>query len=50
MGGRHTAAPRPFADSDLNLLLDALGEDAAARVLYDNAITFYRPGDAATPA
>jgi predicted TIM-barrel fold metal-dependent hydrolase len=43
-------APRPFADSDLKLLFDALGEDAAARVLYNNAITFYRPGGTATPA
>ncbi|GAA1312482.1 2-pyrone-4,6-dicarboxylate hydrolase [Planotetraspora silvatica] len=36
-------APRPFADSDLDVVLDTLGQEAARRVLHDNAIAFYRP-------
>ncbi|MFL6078129.1 MAG: amidohydrolase family protein [Mycobacteriales bacterium] len=37
-----TRAPRPFADTDIALVLDTLGEDTARRVLHDNAATFYR--------
>jgi predicted TIM-barrel fold metal-dependent hydrolase len=38
-----TRAPRPYADSDLLLLLEALGEDLARKALYGNALAFYRP-------
>lgn len=36
-----TRAARPFADGDVALVREALGEDAAA--LRDNALAFYRP-------
>ncbi|HEY6873220.1 MAG TPA: amidohydrolase family protein [Geobacteraceae bacterium] len=38
-----TRAPRPYADEDLLLVVEALGEEGAQRVLYDNAAAFYRP-------
>ena len=38
-----TRAPRPYADEDLLLVVDALGEAAARKVLYENARAFYRP-------
>ncbi len=38
-----TRAPRPYADEDLILVVDALGEEGARRVLHDNAVAFYRP-------
>lgn len=38
-----TRAPRPYQDSDLLLVLDALGEDLGRRALYHNAAAFYRP-------
>jgi predicted TIM-barrel fold metal-dependent hydrolase len=38
-----TRAPRPYSDDDLLLVLDALGEEAAKKVLYGNAAGFYRP-------
>ena len=41
-----TRAPRPYADDDLLLVLDALGEELARKVLYRNAVAFYRPGRA----
>jgi predicted TIM-barrel fold metal-dependent hydrolase len=44
-----TRAPRPFAPADVTLVLEALGEDAARRVLHDNAVAFYRPGRAPGP-
>lgn len=37
-----TRAARPYADSDFRLVIDTLGDDAAARVLHDNAVSFYR--------
>jgi predicted TIM-barrel fold metal-dependent hydrolase len=37
-----TRAPRPFADEDVDLVLDTLGEQVGRRVLYDNAIEWYR--------
>jgi predicted TIM-barrel fold metal-dependent hydrolase len=37
-----TRAPRPFRDSDIDLIVEALGSDAARRVLWDNALAFYR--------
>jgi predicted TIM-barrel fold metal-dependent hydrolase len=36
-----TRAPRPYRDEDFLLVVDALGEDMAAQVLYDNAAAFY---------
>jgi predicted TIM-barrel fold metal-dependent hydrolase len=38
-----TRAPRPYQDSDLLLVLEALGEDLGKKALYDNAVAFYRP-------
>lgn len=38
-----TRAPRAYADSDFDLVVDALGAEAARDVLYRNAIDFYRP-------
>lgn len=38
-----TRAPRPFADADVDLVREALGDDLARRALHDNAIAFYRP-------
>jgi predicted TIM-barrel fold metal-dependent hydrolase len=38
-----TRAPRPYSDSDLSLVVEALGETDARKVLYDNAVAFYRP-------
>jgi len=37
-----TRAPRPFADTDVALVLETLGERLGARVLCDNAVSFYR--------
>ncbi len=36
-----TRSRRPFADSDVDLVLDALGDDLGRRVLHDNAVAFY---------
>jgi predicted TIM-barrel fold metal-dependent hydrolase len=41
-----TRAPRPYADADLLLVVEALGESGARKVLHDNAVNFYRPGRA----
>lgn len=38
-----TRAPRPYLDEDLELVLDALGEELGRKALYDNAVAFYRP-------
>lgn len=38
-----TRAPRPYEDGDLLLVLEALGEDVARKVLYHNAMAFYHP-------
>lgn len=38
-----TRAPRPYLDSDYDLVLETLGEAKAADVLYNNAIAWYRP-------
>ena len=38
-----TRAPRPYLDSDYDLVLEALGEEKAAKVFYQNAMEFYRP-------
>ncbi len=37
-----TRAPRPFLESDVNLVMDTLGHDAAEAVLWKNAVEFYR--------
>lgn len=39
-----TRAPRPFAAEDISIIVDTLGADRARRVLYQNAVDFYRPG------
>ena len=36
-----TRAPRPFRDNDLRLIIDTLGEQECARVLFENAMEFY---------
>ena len=41
-----TRAPRPYEDTDYDLVLNTLGEDKAANVFYRNAIEFYRPKQA----
>ncbi len=38
-----TRASRPYSDSDFALVIDALGEELAAKVFYDNAVAFYQP-------
>jgi predicted TIM-barrel fold metal-dependent hydrolase len=38
-----TRAPRPFQEQDLDLILESLGPDLAARAFYDNAVSLYRP-------
>jgi predicted TIM-barrel fold metal-dependent hydrolase len=37
-----TRAPRPYSDDDLLLVLDVLEEELAQKVLFDNAVAFYR--------
>jgi len=37
-----TRAPRPYADADVGLIVDTIGEADAARVLCDNALQWYR--------
>ena len=37
-----TRAPKPFKNNDINILIDALGEDGAENVLWHNARDFYR--------
>jgi predicted TIM-barrel fold metal-dependent hydrolase len=39
-----TRAPRPYSDDDLLLVVDAVGEDLARQIFYDNAVAFYRLG------
>ncbi|GFE61975.1 amidohydrolase [Geobacter sp. AOG2] len=39
-----TRAPRPYRDDDFALVVGALGEEGARRVLCENAVRFYRPG------
>ena len=43
-----TRAARPYRDRDFQLVIDTLGEEAARRVLYENAIHFYRQDKART--
>ncbi len=37
-----TRAARPYMDGDFELVIDALGEKAAQRIFFDNAVSFYR--------
>ncbi len=37
-----TRAPRPYSDNDYILIVKTLGEPAARKVLYENALAFYR--------
>ncbi len=37
-----TRAPRPLRDEDVILILDVLGEKLGGKVLYENAVAFYR--------
>ena len=36
-----TRAQRPFEEADIDLILEALGEPLANRVLHDNALDWY---------
>jgi len=38
-----TRAPRPFSDSDIDLIKEALDGDLLEKALYENAVQFYRP-------
>ncbi len=38
-----TRAPKPYSDVDFFMIIDAIGEDMARKVFYENAINFYRP-------
>ena len=38
-----TRAPKPYADENLFRVVDALGEELARKVFYDNAVSLYRP-------
>jgi predicted TIM-barrel fold metal-dependent hydrolase len=38
-----TRAPKPYSDDDFFMIIDAIGEELARRVFYDNAIRLYRP-------
>jgi len=38
-----TRAPRPYTDLDYRIIIDTLGEEGAASVLYKNAVEFYAP-------
>ena len=39
-----TRAARPYSESDLQLVINTLGDIGAKRVLYQNAVEFYRSG------
>lgn len=38
-----TRAPRPFLDEDIRLILDTFDENMATKILYTNAMQFYKP-------
>lgn len=38
-----TRAPRPYKDDDFYLIIETLGQKKATRVLYENALEFYKP-------
>jgi predicted TIM-barrel fold metal-dependent hydrolase len=39
-----TRSPRPFRREDMDIIADAVGEEFAARVFYENALSLYCPG------
>lgn len=38
-----TRAVRPFSDNDVKLLTESVDDDTTRKVLYENAVSFYRP-------
>lgn len=42
-----TRADRPYSDRDFQLVVDTLGGKLAAKVFYDNAVSFYKPASIA---
>jgi predicted TIM-barrel fold metal-dependent hydrolase len=38
-----TRAPEPYSDDDFFTVIDAIGEEMARKVFYENAISLYRP-------
>lgn len=40
-----TRAPQPYSDNDYFLVIEALGEEMAQKVFYENAVNLYRPGE-----
>jgi predicted TIM-barrel fold metal-dependent hydrolase len=42
-----TRAARPYNDKDFQLVIDTLGDEAANRVFYENAVDFYLAGKSA---
>lgn len=38
-----TRAPRPFLDKDIDLILDTFDQSLSHKILYSNAIEFYKP-------
>ena len=40
-----TRAPRPYEDNDFALVIETLGAEDARKVLYTNAVKFYRPAE-----
>jgi len=38
-----TRAPRAFSDQDMQLILDSFDEDVSTKILYSNAVQFYKP-------
>ncbi|HET7853371.1 MAG TPA: amidohydrolase family protein [Candidatus Methylomirabilis sp.] len=38
-----TRAARPFRDEDVNVITDAFEQEIAGKILYENAVAFYRP-------
>ncbi|MFI6586605.1 amidohydrolase family protein [Embleya sp. NPDC050493] len=44
-----TRAPRPFRDTDLDMIAETVGPDLADAVLHDNAQALYRPRRIAAP-
>lgn len=39
-----TRAVRPFSDNDLKVLTESVDDETTRKVLYENAVSFYRPG------
>lgn len=45
-----TRAPRPYKDDDFSLVIEALGAEGAAKVLYENGVRLYRPAQSGATA